>query len=184
VDSATIVNDLMSSCPDAAIAYHFFQYNQEETIQDVLRHIAHQLLSHPTVVSQVAIGLRKKKMPRNASLLLKDLVAVICDIALTSGRTYIVLDGLDEFPHCNKLLKHLPEFLRAKSRVIISSRELPNIQTHMKSAVLLDAYAERLDVELYVQWRLEEDSEIDEDLLNDNLKSEIISKIVGQVDGS
>jgi hypothetical protein len=120
----------MSRCPDAITAYHFFRDNQEETLQDVLRHISHQLLSQPTAASQVAIDICKKKMARNASLLLNDLVDVICDISVTSGRTYIILDGLDEFSLYNKLLKHLPQFLVAKAKVVVSSRELPSITIH------------------------------------------------------
>jgi hypothetical protein len=183
VGSAAIVNDIMS-CSDTIMAYHFFRDNQEETLQDVLRHISHQLLSQPTAVSQVAIDICKKKMARNASLLLKDLVDVICDISVTSGRTYIILDGLDEFSHFNKLLKYLPQFVAAKAKVIISSRELPSITIHMTNATLVDARAGHQDTELYVHWRLEEDSEVDKDLLTDDLKIDIVSKLVEQANGS
>jgi hypothetical protein len=174
----------MNTSPNALVAYHFFQENREETLQEVLRHIAHQLLSHPTASSQEAVALHKKKMPRNAALLPKDLVAVICDVARTSCSSYIVLDGLDEFPHFKKLLKHLPELLGANAGVIISSRDLPSIKSQIPGAVLLGARAEHLDIELYVQWRLEEESEVEHDLLTDNLKAEIVAALVGQIDGS
>lgn len=181
--SAAIVNDIMS-CSDKITAYHFFRDNQEETLQDVLRHISYQLLSQPTAVSPLAIDICKKKIARNASLLLKDLVDVICDISATSGRTYIVLDGLDEFSHFNKLLKYLPQFVAAKAKIIISSRELPSIAIHMTNAILVDARARNQDTELYVHWRLEEDSEVDKDLLTDDLKTDIVLKLVEQVNGS
>ena len=183
MDSAAIVNDIMA-CSDTITAYHFFRANHEETLLDVLRHISHQLLSQPTAVSQVAIDICEKKITRNASLLLKDLVDVICDVSVASGRTYIILDGVDEFSHFKKLLKYLPQLVAAKAKVIISSRELPCITIHMKNVTLVDARAERHDTELYVNWRLDEESEVDEDLLSDDLKRDIVSKLVEQADGS
>jgi hypothetical protein len=127
------------------VAYHFFKDNLEETLQDVLRHITHQLLSQPTTQSLVAIDIYKKKKARSASLLLKDLVNVICDICTTSVRVYIILDGVDEFPQYNKLLKHLPQFVAAHGKIGVSSRELPSIGVHMNKATLLDARAEHQD---------------------------------------
>lgn len=68
-------------------------------------------------------------MARNASLLTKDLLDVICNIASTSGRVYVVMDGLDEFTQSAKLLKYLPQSVAAKAKVVISSRDLPSIAT-------------------------------------------------------
>lgn len=54
----------------------------------------------------------------------------------------------------------------------------------MTNATLVDARAGRQDIERYVQWRLEEDSEVDKDLLTDDLKRDIVSKLVEQAAGS
>lgn len=181
--SALIVNDI-SNQSNTLVAHHFFKNSQEETLQDVLRHIAYQLLSQPTAVSQVAVDICKKKRARNASLLLKDILDVICDIASTSGRVYMVMDGLDEFTQSVKLLKYLPQFVAAKAKVVISSRDLPSIATHMSNAKLIDARAESHDIELYVQWRLEDDSDIDEVLLTDAFQKDVAVKVAEQCKGS
>ncbi|KAH7317362.1 ankyrin repeat-containing domain protein [Rhexocercosporidium sp. MPI-PUGE-AT-0058] len=181
--SAAIVNNITSRSKTIS-AYHFFRDGQEETLLDVLRHIAYQLLSQPATVSKVAIYIFKKKMAQNASLLLKDLVDVICDISVTSSPTYIILDGLDEFPHLNKILKYLPQFVTAKAKVLIASRELPSITAYMSNAVLIDARVEHRDIEFYVDWRLGEDSEVEQNLLSDGLKKDIVSKVIERASGS
>ncbi|KAF2729617.1 ankyrin [Polyplosphaeria fusca] len=182
VMSAAMVNDI-TNCPGTLIAYHFFGHNQE-TLQDALQHVCHQLLSRPTAVSQVATDIYNRKTNRNASLVFKDLVSVICDIAATSSRVFVVLDGLDEFPYLNKLLKLLPKFVAAKAKVVVASRELPSVSKYMTSATLIDAHAERQDIWLYAHWRLEEDSKADEVFLTDDLKIDIASKLVDQANGS
>lgn len=166
------------------MAYHFFRDNHEESLQDVLRHIAYQLLSQPRAGSQVANDIFQRKKSRNASLLLKDLVDVICDILSASDSVYLILDGLDEFPHFTKFLKHFPQFVATGAKVMVSSRDLPNIAAHMTNSTRVDARAGYQDTELYVLWRLQEESEIDEDLLTPDLKNKIVSKVVQQTDGS
>ncbi|KAF2825558.1 ankyrin [Ophiobolus disseminans] len=181
--SATIVNDILS-LSRTIVAYHFFRDSQEETLHDVLRHISYQLLSQPNVVSQVASDIYEKKKARGASLLLKDLMDVICDISTSSDQVYIILDGLDEFAQCTKLLKHLPQLVAAKATALVSSRELPNIAAHLVNSTVIDACAEQNDTESYVQWRLDEESEVNEDLLTDDLKRDIVSNLATQTNGS
>ncbi|KAF2033016.1 ankyrin [Setomelanomma holmii] len=180
---ATIVNDILNQA-NTLVAHHFFKDSQEETLQDVLRHIAYQLLSQPTAVSQIAVNICEKKMVRNASLVPKDLLDVICDVSSTSGRVYIILDGLDEFAQSAKLLKYLPQFVAAKAKVVISSCDLPSIATHMANAKLIDARAESHDIELYAQWRFEEDSDIDEVLLTDAFQRDVAVTVAEQCKGS
>jgi hypothetical protein len=181
--SALMLNDLLNQS-NTLVAYHFFRDSQEETLQDVLRHISYQLLSQPGAVSQIATDICERKMARNAYLLPKDLLDVICDIASTSGRVYMVMDGLDEFAHSAKFLKCLPQFVAAKAKVIISSRYIPSIASHMFNAKLINAHAESNDIKLYAQWRLREDSGIDEVLLTDAFQKDVAVKVAEQCKGS
>ncbi len=116
----------------------------------------------------------------------RDLARILCDLASTSHCTYIVLDGLDEFPHTAKLLKHIPEFVAAGARLFIASRDIPSINASLAttSPLILDARADQADISAYVDWRLEEDCELDEDTFNDELIKEIYQKLVDHVDGS
>jgi uncharacterized protein (DUF58 family) len=181
---AAIVNDVLSNSADATVAYHFFGDSQHESLADVLRHLAYQHLSRLTATSELAVDLYRKRAASKGSLLPKDLVNIICEIALTSGRAYIVLDGVDEFPHFAKLMKHLPQFTGAKTHVLISSRDLPTIKDFLSDAALLDARADEADIESYVSWRLEEECGIDYEVFTTDLKRKISSQLVEHVKGS
>ena len=184
--SAAIADDLLHNCPEATLSYHFFRDNHPEPLADVLRHLAYQHLSQPTGTSKLAISLHQKSKTTKAPLRPKDLAKILCDLASTSHCTYIVLDGLDEFPHAAKLMKHIPEFVAAGARLFIASRDIPSINASLASTnpSILDARADQADISAYVNWRLEEDCELDEDAFNDDLLKEICQKLVDQVDGS
>jgi len=184
IHSAAIVDDIFSNCPDATVSYHFFRVSRQESIADVLRHLVWQHLSQPTGFSELAGKLYSKSKPTKAPVLLQELIKILCDIGSSSGRAYLILDGVDESRHYSKLLKHLPEFAAAGIRVLVSSRDLPAIQSLMSGALILDARAGESDVEAYVSWRLEEDSELDGGVFTAELKKEICSKLVEHITGS
>ena len=181
---AEIINDIIVSHPNATLSYHFFRHSQMESISDVWRHLVHQSLSQPTVVSQIAVRLHQKSKTNKKQLLPKDLVSILCDIASASSRTYIVLDGLDEFPHFAKLLKHIPELINVKAHLLVSSRELPSIRALLGNAKILDVKTNPADIGTYVEWRLKEDSGLEDAFLNPDLKREICDRLVKHVDGS
>jgi hypothetical protein len=147
-------------------------------------HLVYQQLSQPTGTSKVALDLHRKSKSYNASLLPKDLINVLCDIAFTSGRSYIILDGIDEFPHFPKLLKHLPQLVKAEGYVLVASRDLPIIRSFLSDSVHLDARTGAGDVKAYVEWRLEEEAGLDETVFTDGLKQEICTKLTEHVNGS
>lgn len=150
---------------------------------DVLRHLVYQHLSQPTGSSKLADDLYKKSKKYKAPFLPKNLVKILCDVS-TAHKTCIVLDGLDEFPHMAKLLKHIPELVAAGAHVLVASRDLPTIRGLLRDAVVLDARAGEADIDTYVSWGLEEECELDEDLFDLYLREEIRSKLVGHVEGS
>jgi hypothetical protein len=155
-------------------------------LADVLRHLAYQHLSQPTGTSKLAVNLHQKSKATKAPLLPKDLAKILCDIASTSHCTYIVLDGVDEFPYAGKLMKHFPDFVAAGARLFIAGRDIPSISASLActNPLTLDARADQADISAYVGWRLQEDSELDEDTFNDELLKEICKKLVDHVDGS
>ena len=81
-------------------------------------------------------------------------------------------------------MKHLPQFVGAKTHVLISSRDLPTIKDFLSDAALLDARADEADIESYVSWRLDEDSEIDYEVFTAELKRKICSQLEEHVKGS
>ncbi|KAK4212693.1 hypothetical protein QBC37DRAFT_401244 [Rhypophila decipiens] len=182
--SATIVDDIFTSFPDATVSYHFFRDGRQESLADVLRHLVWQHLSQPTGLSKLAERIYSKSKPTKAPVLLKELVKILCDIGSSSARAYLVLDGLDEFPLYSKLLKHLPEFTAAGIRVLVSSRDLPAIESLLSGPTVVDARASRSDIGTCVSWRLGEDSELDEGVFTAELKEEICTKLVEHIRGS
>ncbi|PVH99314.1 ankyrin [Periconia macrospinosa] len=194
VIAAAIVDDL-SRHPKTLVAHHFFRYTtittatqDDDSLHDVLKHIIYQLLSQPSANSPLAITLSKTKKPRNASLPLKDLVDIICDIATSSNNpTYVVVDGLDEFAQSGKLLKQLKRLLACKVRVLVGSRDLPSIRSQLPGNGIkcgLDSCASRRDVEMYVEWRMDEDAEIEGSFVTEELKRSVVEKVVGHCNGS
>lgn len=129
--SAAVADDLLNNCPRATLSYHFFRDDHAEPLADVLRHLAYQHLSQPTGTSKLAINLHQKSKATKAPLLPKDIAKILCDIASTSHCTYIVLDGVDEFPYAAKLMKHFPEFVAAGARLFIAGRDIPSISASL-----------------------------------------------------
>ncbi len=168
------------------MSYHFFRDNHPEPLADVLRHLTYQHLSQPTGTSKLASTLHQKSKTTKAPLLPRDLAKILCDLSSASRCTYIVLDGLDEFPHAAKLLKHIPEFVAAGARLFIASRDIPSVNASLAGTnpLILDARADQADIFAYVNWRLEEGCELDEDAFNDEVLKEICQKLVDHVDGS
>lgn len=181
---AAIADDILNSGSNATVAYHFFRDDQPESLVDVLRHLVYQQLSQPTGISKVALDLHRKSKSYNAMLLPKDLINVLCDVASTSGRSYLILDGIDEFPHFSKLLKHLPRLAEAGTHVLVASRDLPSIKSLLSDAIHLDARAGADDVKAYVEWRLEEEADLDDTVFTDDLKQDICTKLAEHVNGS
>jgi hypothetical protein len=185
-DRAAILEDLSTTSVDGSvIVYHFFSSDRkQESLQGVLRHLVVQALTQSPNVPPKALDLRKKKKHSNAEFVPKDLLDILVEIAKVSPNTYVILDGLDECMYLGKLVRHLPTLRNSLIKVLIASRDLPDIRKNFEDCPSLEVKASKYDIEHYVNVRLREDGEVDYELLEEDLKNEITSKIEKHADGS
>jgi len=115
--------------------------------------------------------------------LLNDLIDILCKISQMSPGSFIILDGLDEFADRKKLLTLLPKVVTSGVKILVTSRDLADIREHFTDFVSLEVKAEGVDIHRYVDWRLEEDSEIYE-LFTEDVKQELTSKLEEYASGS
>lgn len=183
---AAVLDDLATWAPKGAIiAYHFFRADDsEDSLQDFLRHLVFQGLSQRSEIIPEALEVRRLHTMSNIDPLPKDLVPVLVAICEASPAMYVVLDGLDECQYLAKLARHFSTLRLSGMKILITSRDLPDVRKHLEWCHQLEVRPERDDIFRYVNWRLREDAEVEYDLLGDKLKEELASKLFDHADGS
>ncbi|KAI1052532.1 hypothetical protein LB507_009826 [Fusarium sp. FIESC RH6] len=163
--AALILRDLKSgNLPGTVIASHFFSSSRpKESMSNVLRSLIAQALRGCPVIPQEALVLYEKG---SQNLMMTDLMNIIGAVA-KSMTTCIILDALDECPFLPKLL----------------SRDLPKIRKHFEKKTSVEISATSQDLDLYVHYRLEH-GEADIELIETELKSDLVSAIVTRASGS
>ncbi|KAF9769166.1 hypothetical protein IL306_013427 [Fusarium sp. DS 682] len=179
--SSVVLKNIESSGElNAAISYHFFSSDRpKESFTNVLRHLIVQALHSCDPIPQEARHFQEKKQ---RDLTTKDLIMVLKAIAC-SVTTYVILDGLDEFPFLNELLPFLLTLQGMGIRLFVTSRDLPKIRKLMGGFASLEVAATSQDLSTYVEHRLQH-GEIDLELVGEQLMSEIASAITNQAAGS
>jgi hypothetical protein len=165
------------------ISFFCFEYDRKHTLQDVLRTVIYQLLRKVRTPPPEVLELYKKRLESKGALLLNDLIDILCKISQMSPGSYIILDGLDEFADRKKLLTLLPKVVASGVKILVTSRDLADIRGHFADFMSLELKAEGVNIQRYVEWKLEQDSEIYE-LFTEDLKQELTSKLVDYASGS
>jgi len=184
--SAAVAQDLdtASSSSQSAVAYHFFGAERcNETLDGFLRHLAVQLLDQDDTVPEDVVNLWKKGKSTNSSLLPDEIISIISSTVNNTSVAYAVLDGLDECPFLAKLAKLLPKLSKTGLKIFATSRDLPDIRKHLDTSSHVEISATRDDLARYIDWRLQEESEVDYDLMPQSFKSDLTSAVVNHVDG-
>ncbi|KAF1955877.1 hypothetical protein CC80DRAFT_446803 [Byssothecium circinans] len=184
--SAAVLDDLKTSAPEGAvIVYHFFRANSsEDSLHELLRHFVFQGISQCSDIVLEAAEVRRRHTISNTDPLPKDLVHILAAISKASPVMYVVLDGLDECQYLSKLAQHLSALRLIGMKILITSRDLPDVRKYLEGYPQIDVRPERDDILRYVEWRLREDGEVEYDLLADGLKEDIASRLFEHVDGS
>ena len=175
--SSIVIENLLSvvqDLPESTVLYHFCDLAVRKSIvvlQSFLRQVLHTGSRH-----QVSL-LEQCKQSNTPSL--KELSMTLSNTARLNKNTFIVVDALDEFEDRKSLMTILRGLAKAGIKVLVTSRDIPDIRDVFQTEKCLEIEAERSDLELYVGNRLTESDHYES--LSPN--AGIISTIIDQADG-
>lgn len=89
---------------------------------------------------------------------------------------YLIVDGLDELNDPNGLLCHFQLFVEAGCRVLVTSRDLPNIRNKLDIADKMEVGSDLEDLKTYIESRFRESDFAGEVGEANGLVDEIASK--------
>ena len=176
--SSLVIENLLSvvqDLPESTVLYHFCDLAVRKSIlvlQSFLRQILHQGSRHQ-------VSLLEQCCKHSSSPSLKELSMTLSDTAQLNKNTFIVVDALDEFEDRKSLIPILRGLTKVGFKVLVTSRDIPDIRDAFQTEKCVEIEAQRCDLELYVGSRLAESDHYD--LLNPN--AGIISAIIDQADG-
>lgn len=106
---------------------------------------------------------------------LKDLAQIFAR-ACALRPTYLVIDAPDELNEPDGLLCHFQSFVEAGCRVLVTSRDLPNIRNNLDTADKMEVRSNFEDLKTYVKSRFRESEFSNEVSEGSGLVCEIASK--------
>ena len=110
---------------------------------------------------------------------LNELTQILSETVPLNNGIYLVIDALDEFGDRRVLVPVLQRLLRTGLRILITSRDIPDIRDAFHSEPSLMVQASQSDLEVYIRNRLAESD------LCDSMEphADMITAIAHQVDG-
>lgn len=155
--SAIIDDRVVNSDPSLVTClYCHFEQRKEQNVEAFLSSIARQLVSQNRVLQKAASEFKNNHSRKSE----KDLLQFLKDAIGKLGRTFVVIDALDEFSddHDDRLMliDALLE-LRAADKgfhVCITSREAPDIADHMEPLQQIKLRASEADIRDFVRDRI------------------------------
>ena len=118
----------------------------ESILLDVLRQLVVQ--GDANLVSAL-----KRSYAEPSALTNRINIAEIAAEACTFQLTYLVIDGLDELDDLNGLLCLLPSLVEGGCRVLVTSRDLPNIRRKLNGSENMEIESNTDDLRAYVDHR-------------------------------
>ncbi|KAK1990313.1 hypothetical protein LX36DRAFT_417115 [Colletotrichum falcatum] len=160
--AALALQDL-SGQPDPLAGLHYwFDYGnrKEQTKESVWKDLLRQVIAQgdgPAI--QALTSLRKKLGPHRpiSSKDLSDALKIVCEVQ----QFVLVLDGPDEMEKPGNLKAILLPFIKANCRVLVTSRDIPEIRSALSQASKVEVLADASDLRAYVGSRFQE-NDLDE----------------------
>ena len=176
--SSIAIDDLhhaVQKVSGSTVLYHFCDLVKRKAatvLQSFLQQIAQNGSS-----SQLALLGQYCKDSNTPSL--KELLRILTEVVELSYKTWLVIDGLDEFDDRKTLIPIIQRLSKAGVKVLVTSRNIPDIRDAFQSEKGFEVQVPRSELEVYVSNRLEESD------LFDSLdpSSVMVSTIVDQADG-
>lgn len=173
-----VIDDLRNSVrksPATTVLYHFCDYGERNTLfvlQSFLRQVLYEGSSiQVSLLGQYCIDSRTPSI--------KELSKILSEVVKLEVDTFLIVDALDEFEDRRTLLPILRRLSEDGVRVLVTSRDIPDIRDSFRAEKILGIQASRSDLELYVESIIAESDHYDS--LTSN--SEIVSAVLDQADG-
>jgi hypothetical protein len=187
-----IVDDLQSTAQKAetGIAFFYCDYQAQSekmsalALANIVRQLSGQLVEFPASLYALYERYRRDGLPATASELANVLQEVCCGFQ----KCFILVDAIDEFDvHESKraidFIRTLYSCASPETRLFLTSRSFPELKGMDDQAVVVPISAQEADIKAYVSRMLEEDEDVSE-LLDDELRTEIIDEVAAQSFGT
>ncbi|KAI9852682.1 MAG: Ankyrin repeat domain-containing protein 44 [Vezdaea acicularis] len=182
------------SVADVALGFLYCDYREQDpktgqNVRQMSGSLLKQILSTRKELPKALVDLYNNERASGDLALITDFEKIIVDLC-NERTTYIIVDALDECDptkHRPTLLKLLTALEKSRARVLLTSRpNLKDIERHMRKFIQATIEASDNDIStmlaLKIEQHIEEDEDM-EDLIDDGLKEEIISALVGKAQG-
>ena len=171
-----VMHDLQEqSFSETIILCHFCDTSKQSPLT-VLQSLLWQVVQVGNS-EQVSCLERLRRSSNNPSL--NELTQVLSETVRLNNGIYLVVDALDELRDRRLLIPVLQRLSRTGLKVLITSRDIPDIRDAFRSEPSLIIQASQSDLEVYIKNRLAESD------LCDSMKhnADMITAVANQVDG-
>ena len=155
--------------------YYFCDLAQRQTAT-VLRSILQQIVEKGSSNQLALLGQYCKDSDAPT---LKELSRILAEVVQLSDNTWLVIDALDELDDRKTLIPIIQRLTKAGARVLVMSRNIPDIRDAFQSEKNLEVQVPRSELEVYVSIRFEESDHFE----SCDPNSIMVSAIVHQADG-
>lgn len=171
------IEQLSKKCEEmnSSVAYCFCDFSSREQQKpvDIIRYLLRQLVEQGD--GQLVSALKKSCVDPVKLANLKDLARTVAE-ACALKLTYLVVDGPDELNDPDGLLSLLQSFVDVGCRVLVTSRDLPNIRRKLGTAESMEVRSTVEDLMTYVEYRFRESEFSIEASSSNRLVHEIVTK--------
>lgn len=153
-----IVNYLQSLSIDIGIAYIYCAYKEakEQTLENLLASLVHQLIIKRSIPPKL-----EELYSAHIAYQTRPSISEYTDLLQLAVQSYdkvlVVIDALDECVEVDgtrKALVNELQKLKPKANLLVTSRDMPNIQRLLGGGARLDIQASENDIRLYIQDRI------------------------------
>ncbi|QKX55818.1 uncharacterized protein TRUGW13939_02916 [Talaromyces rugulosus] len=160
---------------DSLVIYFFcdFSSRNQVTTKDILQYLLRQIVDQG---SEKMLSTLKGACGDPSALQNANKVVQLLALAASVQSIYLVVDGVDELKTLNELLEHILELAKSKMRIMVTSRDLPQIRRKMSTTLRLNIKPTEHDLRLYVNMRLQDSDFVEEAAKDSSLIDDIVSK--------
>jgi len=158
---ADLCKNVLSDQVGVAYAYCSYRLQADQDALSLLTSLLRQLVQGRILLAgpvERLYNIHRKPKTRPSLTDISDALKQVCE---SSSTTYIVMDALDELEDRDVVRKQVLSRIsdlqtRANVRLMVTTRSIPAIIQHFKSASRLEVRANRADVENYIAGRISE----------------------------
>lgn len=180
--ASIVIRDLWESAikvHPACITYHFcdFAERKQQNATTILRSLLRQVVEcgDKSVIST----LNQHRLSMDQSPSLQAFAQAFSTVCAVQGRTYVVLDAPDELENPKELLALCHSFVEVGCRVLVTSRDVPDLRDVLQTATQIQVLARREDLKIFVETRFNESDFRDAITGHDGFVDAVIEKANG-----